>query len=118
MGQRSLDVVRPTGRLHVAFAQVIKNKMRVGNTTMNILADFNIFIAAHPKPGDPPEASTCAANALLRLAGEHGHTIYPLFQTTPACRSRRTFIKQSRTPAATLNGAATTVWNTTCWLRQ
>ena len=43
---------------------------------MNILADSNVLIAAYPKPGDPPEASASAANALLRLASEHGHTIY------------------------------------------
>lgn len=43
---------------------------------MNILVDSNVIIAAYPKPGEPPEALTSTANALLRLANKHGHTIY------------------------------------------
>lgn len=47
-----------------------------GNLAMKILMDSNILIAAYPKPGAPPEAKAGAANSLLRLANEHGHTTY------------------------------------------
>ena len=43
---------------------------------MKILTDSNVLIAAYPKPGAPPEAKAAAANFLLRLANEHGHTTY------------------------------------------
>lgn len=43
---------------------------------MKILVDSNVIIAAYPKPGELPEAASSAANALLSLANEHGHTIY------------------------------------------